>query len=281
MPLVSLTDVMKDAQENKYAVPGFNFHLYEDLVAIVEAAQEARSPVILMAAGTCIKHWGPTLAAALIKDVASRVDIPVVAHLDHASSLELIFRSIYAGFTSVMYDGSMLPVEENVANSKIVVKVARTFGVSVEAELGRVAKGEEGESAVEILTDPSDVIMFCEQTHVDALAVAVGTVHGMQKQEAKIHLDLVNAISKVSPVPLVLHGSSGASDDDLRYISKTGFSKINIGTRLKTVFTEGIREVLSKDAELKDQLKLLKMAVPRVKETVREKIDLLGSGNRV
>ncbi|NLT45702.1 MAG: class II fructose-bisphosphate aldolase, partial [Thermotogaceae bacterium] len=152
MPLVSLTDVLKDAQAKKYAVPGFNFHLYEDLVAIVEAAQEARSPVILMAAGTCIKHWGPTLAAALVKDLADRVDIPVVAHLDHASSLELIFKSIHAGFTSVMYDGSMLPVEENIANSKIAVKVARAFGVSVEAELGRVAKGEEGESAVEILT---------------------------------------------------------------------------------------------------------------------------------
>lgn len=281
MPLVSLTDVLKDAQEKKYAVPGFNFHLYEDLVAIVEAAQEARSPVILMAAGTCMKHWGPTLAAALIKDVASRVDIPVVAHLDHASSLELIFRSIHAGFTSVMYDGSMLPVEENIANCKIVVKVARTFGVSVEAELGRVAKGEEGESAVEILTDPSDVVMFCEQTDVDALAVAVGTVHGMQKQEANIHLDLVDAISKVSPVPLVLHGSSGASSEDLRYIATTAFSKINIGTRLKTVFTEGIREILKNNEELKDQLTLLKMAVPRVKETVKEKIELLGSGNRV
>ncbi|HPQ92002.1 MULTISPECIES: class II fructose-bisphosphate aldolase [Mesotoga] len=281
MPLVPLTEVLKDAQAKKYAVPGFNFHLYEDLVAIVEAAQEARSPVILMAAGTCMKHWGPTLAAALIKEVADRVDIPVVAHLDHASSLELIFKSIHAGFTSVMYDGSMLPVEENIANSKIVVKVARAFDVSVEAELGRVAKGEEGESAVEILTDPSDVVMFCEATDVDALAVAVGTVHGMQKQEAKIHLDLVDAISEVSPVPLVLHGSSGVSDNDLRYIATTGFSKINIGTRLKTVFTEGIREVLQNDPDLNDQLKLLKLAVPRVKDTVKEKIELLGSGNRV
>ncbi len=180
-----------------------------------------------------------------------------------------------------MYDGSMLPVEENIANCKIVVKVARTFGVSVEAELGRVAKGEEGESAVEILTDPSDVVMFCEQTDVDALAVAVGTVHGMQKQEANIHLDLVDAISKVSPVPLVLHGSSGASSEDLRYIATTAFSKINIGTRLKTVFTEGIREILKNNEELKDQLTLLKMAAPRVKETVKEKIELLGSGNRV
>ncbi len=280
MPLATLVEVLEDARKNSYAVPGFNFHLYEDLTAIVEAAREVRSPVMLMAAGTCMKHWGPTLAATLIREVANKVDIPVVAHLDHASSMDLIFKSMHAGFTSVMYDGSMLPVEENIANSKIVVEVAKAFGVSVEAELGRVAKGEEGEAAREILTDPSDVVMFCERTGVDALAVAVGTVHGMQKQEAKIHLDLVDALSRVAPVSLVLHGSSGVSDEDLRYIAKTAFSKINIGTRIKTVFTESIRETLRVRPDLKDQLQLLQLSAPKIKETVKEKIRLLGSENR-
>lgn len=277
MSLVTLSEVLKDAEKNNYAVPAFNFNLYEDLTAIVKGAEELKSPVIVMAAGSCIKHWKPELAAFMIKEVAERASVPVVAHLDHASNMDLIFQAMKAGFTSVMYDGSMLSFEENMANTKTVVKIAKALGISVEAEVGRVGKSEEGEDLGEILTEPEYAARFIEETDVTALAVAVGTVHAMQKQNAKIHHDLVEKLSAAVTKPLVLHGSSGATNEDLLKLSKTSFCKINIGTRLKTVYTERIREILAEKPELKSQIVLMQEAAPAVSETVKEKIRLLGS----
>ena len=233
-----------------------------------------------MAAGNCIRHWGPKLAAEIVKEIANKAQVPVVAHLDHASDMSLIFKAMKAGFTSVMYDGSSLLLEENIANTKIVVKVAKALGISVEAEVGRVGKSEEGEDVGEILTDPKVAFKFVEETGVDALAVAVGTVHGMQKQSANLHMDLCEELSRVVPVPLVLHGSSGVKNNDLTKLSKTNFCKINIGTRLKTVYAERIREILKKDPALKSPLILMKEASSAVTETVKEKISLLGSANK-
>jgi len=281
MPLVSLNEILKDAQKRNYAVPGFNFHLYEDLKAIIKGAEEMRSPVIIMASGSCIRHWGPKLAAEIVIELANMAKIPVVAHLDHASDMSLIFKAMKAGFTSVMYDGSLLPLEENISNTKIVVKVAKSLGISVEAEVGRVGKSEEGEDVSEILTDPMVAVKFVEETEVDALAVAVGTVHGMQKQSANLNMDLCKELSRVVPVPLVLHGSSGVKNSDLIELStKTNFRKINIGTRLKTVYMNRIREILKNDPALKNPLLLMEEASSAVTETVKEKISFLGSANK-
>jgi len=280
MPLVHLNDVLIPAYKGKYAVPGFNFHNFEDAKAIVKAAEELKSPVILMAAGGCIKHLGLDLSIATIRILANKVTIPVVAHLDHADDMDLIFQAMAKGYTSVMYDGSSLPLEENIKNTKLVVRIARSLGINVEAEIGKVGKNEEGEESGEILTNPEIAKKFLEETRVDALAVAVGTSHAMQKQEANIHFDLVEELSKTLDVPLVLHGSSGVKDEDLKKIVQTKFSKVNIGTRLKTVFVEQIREILNNDPNLKDQIKLFELAENTVVETVKEKIKLLGSDNK-
>ncbi|PNR98270.1 ketose-bisphosphate aldolase [Petrotoga mexicana DSM 14811] len=280
MPLVNLNDVLVPAYNGGYAVPGFNFHTYEDAKAIVKGAELLKSPVILMASGSCIRHLGLDLSIEIVKFLAKNTSIPVVAHLDHATDINLILQAMTKGFTSVMYDGSLLDIEENIKNTKFVVKVARALGINVEAEIGRVGKSEEGKEAKEILTDPEIAESFFDATQVDALAVAVGTAHAMQKQEANIRFDLVEKLSNILNVPLVLHGSSGVKNEDLIRISKTKFSKVNIGTILKTVYMEKIREILKDNPELRDQIKLLESAANAVVETVKEKIRLLGSDNK-
>ncbi len=280
MPLVTLKELVQKAYKSDYAVPAFNIHTYEDAVAIVKGAEQMRSPVILMASPSAIKHLGVKVAACIMNELAENAKIPVVSHLDHATDLDIIFKAMKAGFTSVMYDGSILSFEENVQNTKFVVKVARSFGVSVEAEIGRVGKSEEGEQLDQILTEPEIARAFFEQTQVDALAVAVGTAHAMQKQEAQINFERVEQIQKVVDVPLVLHGSSGVPDEDLTRISRMRFGKINIGTVLKTVYVDEIRKILQEQPQLKDQIKLLQQASVAVTEMVKHKIKLLNSDQK-
>ncbi len=281
MALVTLKELVQRAYKSDYAVPAFNIHTYEDALAIVKGAEEMRSPVILMASPSAIKHLGIKLAACIINDLAMNASVPVVSHLDHATDMDVIFKAMKEGFTSVMYDGSNLSFEENVQNTRLVVKVARSFGISVEAEIGRVGKSEEGEQLEQILTEPQSAKGFFEQTQVDALAIAVGTAHAMQRQEAQINFERVRQIQEVVDVPLVLHGSSGVPDEDLTKISKMRFGKINIGTILKTVYVKKIREIVLNNPGLKDQIVLLKDASMAVTEIVKGKIKLLNSSGRV
>ncbi|HBT39421.1 MAG: Ketose-bisphosphate aldolase [Thermotoga sp. 50_1627] len=279
--LVTLKELVQLAYKSDYAVPAFNIHTYEDAVAIVKGAEEMKSPVILMASPSAIKHLGIKVAACIMNELAQNAVVPVVSHLDHATDLDIIFKAMKVGFSSVMYDGSNLSFEENVQNTKLVVRVARAFGVSVEAEIGRVGKSEEGEEVIQILTEPDAASRFFELTQVDALAVAVGTAHGMQKQEAQINFERVEEIQNVVDVPLVLHGSSGVPDEDLTKISKMRFGKINIGTVLKTVYVDRIRKVLQEQPQLKDQIRLLQEASIAVTEMVKHKIKLLNSSGRM
>ena len=278
--LVTLKELVQIAYKSDYAIPAFNIHTYEDAVAIVKGAEEMSSPVILMASPSAIRHLGIRIAACIMNELGENAKVPVVSHLDHATDLDVIFKAMKAGFTSVMFDGSNLSFEENVEKTKLVVKVARAFGVSVEAEIGRVGRSEEGEEITQILTEPDAAKKFFELTQVDALAIAVGTAHGMQKQEAQINFERVQEIQNAVDVPLVLHGSSGVPDEDLTKISKMNFGKINIGTVLKTIYVERIREILQEQPQLRDQIKLLEEASKAVTETVKHKISLLNSAGR-
>jgi fructose-bisphosphate aldolase class II len=280
MSLVTLKEVTDRAYQEKYAVPAFNFWTHDDAKAIIRGAEEMSSPVILMSSGSCIKSLGLELTAFTVQNLAKYSKVPVVLHLDHADSLDTIFRAMKVGYTGIMYDGSMLPVEKNIENTILVLRVARALGISVEAEIGRVGRGEEGQTITEILTEPEGAAMFFEKTGVDALAVAVGTSHGMQKQEAGIHYDIVENLSRAVRAPLVLHGSSGVKDEDLTRLSRTAFSKINIGTKLKAVSVEGMRKALSEDPSLKDSAKVLAKASAMITQTVITKISFLGSKNK-
>jgi fructose-bisphosphate aldolase class II len=206
--------------------------------------------------------------------------VAVVLHLDHAEDIGLVLRCMKNGYTSVMYDGSKLPVEENIANTQFVVRAARALGVSVEAEIGRIGRGEEGEEGSQVLTEPEGALYFYEKTGVDALAIAAGTSHGMQKQEAELRFDIIEKISRMANVPLVLHGSSGVKNEDLLRVVKTGISKINFGTRLRTAFVETCRSVLAADPGLKNHLTMIDSASKKVTEIVRDKIRYLGSSGK-
>jgi fructose-bisphosphate aldolase class II len=280
MSLITLKEAVAPAFKSDFAVPAFNFFTFDDAKAIVVAAEELNSPVILMSSPSCIKNFGVEIAAAIMRNLALQSSVPIVVHLDHAEDLDTIFKAMNNGYTSIMYDGSKLPVDENITNTKVVVRVAHALGISVEAEIGRVGKGEEGEEAKEILTTPESAADFMQQTGVDGLAVAVGTRHAMQEQEAKIRFDIVEGISAAVEAPLVLHGSSGVTDEELRRIISTKFAKINIGTVLRKTFINSIRETLQSQPDLKAHDKLLQMASASVVEKVKEKIRILKSDGK-
>lgn len=272
MSFASLKSVLEPAMEGGYAVPAFNFWTYDDARAILEAADELKAPVILMASGSCVKNMGEAMVKKIVATLARQHNIPVVLHLDHAETVEQCLRAAGAGFSSVMYDGSKLPFEENVANTQFVVRAARAMGVSVEAEIGCVGRGEEGEDGVQVLSDPQSTLRFNALTGVDALAIAVGTQHGMQAQKADIRMDIVRDISQAVKVPLVLHGSSGVKNEDFPELIATGICKINVGTKLRNTFMESCQRQLNDDPKLKNHLEMFKKAREAVKEVVRDKI---------
>jgi ketose-bisphosphate aldolase len=280
MALVSLKEVVQPAFVGGYAVPAFNFWTIEDAKAIIRGAEEETSPVILMSSVSCVKHLGEKLVALIIRELAEQAKVPVVLHLDHAEDMGIVLRAMRNGFTSVMYDGSKLPVEENIANTQFVVKVAWALGVSVEAEIGMIGRGEEGEEGKQVLTEPEGALFFFENTKVDALAIAAGTSHGMQKQEAEIRFDIIDEISRIAKVPLVLHGSSGVKNEDLERVAKTGISKVNFGTRLRTAYVESCRSSLDGDPNLKNHLTMIDAASRVVTEIVRDKIRHLESSRK-
>ncbi len=280
MALVTMNETVKKAYLKDYAVPGFNVFSFFDANEIIAGAEEMHSPVLIMTSGSCIKAMGVETAAGLYSAIAKRSKVPTVLHLDHADDIDVITKAIHYGYSSVMYDGSMLSFEENMRNTKFVVKMAHALGVSVEAEIGRVGKGEDGEDVTAVLTEPEMAKKFYEETSVDALAIAVGTSHGMQKQEAEIHYEIIEEVSRTVDVPLVLHGSSGVKNEDLEKISRFSFGKINIGTRLKNAFCDSIRENLQNDPAQRDYHKLLLKSAKSVKEVVKDKIKYVGSAEK-
>lgn len=279
MSLVTLDKVIIPAYKNNYAVPAFNFWSYEDLTGILKAAEKKRSPVIVMSSMSCVKYLGVDMISSMVYTLANSLSIPVVLHLDHAEDISVILRAMKAGYTSVMYDGSKLPFEENINNTRFVVRVARAMGISVEAEIGRVGRGEEGDDISQVLTDPQEAKAFYSATQVDALAIAAGTMHGMQKQQAELRFDIIDAVSKSIPVPLVLHGSSGVRNEDFPRLIASAISKVNVGTKLRDTFVATCRTLMREDT-VKDQISLFTQSAAAVGEIVADKIDRLGAAEK-
>ena len=281
MPLVTSKEILLTALENHFAVGAFNANNMEQIQAIVEAAQEERAPVILQVSQGAIRYAGLEFAAGLVKTAASLVDIPVVLHLDHGYDFDQNVRCLRAGFTSLMYDGSKKPYEENVATTKRIVEIAHIAGIPVEAELGQVAKSTDDLSYEEIcalMTDPHQAKEFVEMTGIDSLAVACGSVHAMKTQAAELDIERLKAIHEQIPnTPLVLHGSSGVKPESLVEGIQHGICKINVATYLNQAFTRGMKEGLVKYADAVDPRKPLALSREYVKEAVREKIQLFKS----
>ncbi|WP_350349249.1 class II fructose-bisphosphate aldolase [Agromyces sp. G08B096] len=257
MTLTRTADLLAEAAAAGRAVGAFNVLHLETAEALATAAERADLPVILQISENCVRYHGglePIAAATLAVADGSRARIAV--HLDHAEDPELALRAIGLGFGSVMYDGAKLPFADNVAVTRRVVEAAHAADVAVEAELGEIG-GKDGAHAPGVRTDPAEAAAFVADTGVDALAVAVGSSHAMTERTALIDLELIERLREAVPVPLVLHGSSGVSDDLLVAGIRSGLVKVNVSTHLNRSFTGAVRDALAADPALVDSRKYL------------------------
>lgn len=283
MPLVSMNEFLPKAKAEKFAVGQFNMNNLEFAQAIAEAAAELRSPFIYGVSEGALKYMGIEFTVAIARAAAEKYDVPIALHLDHGSSFEVAMKCIRAGFSSVMFDGSHYPLEENIRLTKEIVKAAHAMGVSVEGELGTIGGVEDDISVDEedaSLAKPEEAIRFYEETGVDALAIAVGTAHGMYKGEPRIRFDIIEEVASRIPVPIVLHGGSGVPDDMIRKAIAAGVGKINVNTENQIACTDTIRDILNKDAKVYDPRKYLGPARTAMVEVVKAKIRLFGSDNK-
>lgn len=240
----AVADVVRQARDAGRGIGAFNVVLLEHAEAIVAGAERAGRPVILQISQNCVAYHGAFEPIGLAtSSIARRATVPVAVHLDHAEDVALVHEAVAAGVHSVMYDGSRLPYDENVAVTRAVVEHCHERGVVVEAELGEVG-GKDGVHAPGVRTDPAEAAAFVAATGVDSLAVAVGTSHAMTERVARVDVDLIASLAGALDVPLVLHGSSGLSDAELQHAVQAGMTKINISTHLNVLFTQALREVL-------------------------------------
>ena len=278
--LVNMNQMLKKAKEEHYAVPHFNINNLEWTKFILEECNELNVPVILGVSEGAVKYMGSYLVVAdmvkaLVKSL--NIKIPVCLHLDHGSSLESCISAIDAGFSSVMIDGSSLPLEENIKITKEVVSYAHERGISVEAEVGHIGTTEDNMTKEETNATFEDCQILYENTDIDALAAALGSVHGFYKKEANLDFETMELINKSLPVPLVLHGGTGIPDDKIRMAISKGISKININTELQSVWSKAVRKYLLENEDVYDPRKIISSGEAAMKERISEIVTLFGT----
>ncbi len=305
--LTSLTSVLQKAHRGHYAVGAFNVNNLETLQAVMAAAEEEQSPVIVQTSEGAVHYAGMDELGSLAHLAAKRTKLPVVFHLDHGKDVKMVMRAIKSGwYTSVMFDGSSLPYTENLKTTKTIVKAAHAKGISVEAELGAIAGIEDFVSVEEKdahFTNPEQAKEFVKETGCDALAVAIGTSHGPFKftHDSKLDFARLKRIAETVSVPLVLHGASGVparikalctkygceiaaakgvSDANIKKAVSLGINKVNVDTDLRIAFDAGIRQFLHDKPEVIDPRAILRPAVDLMTKVVRQKMQLLGSSGK-
>lgn len=281
--LVTGKEILQHAHKNNYAVGAFNISNLEIAKAVLDAAAECKAPVILQTSESAIKYAGFQELSAIVKVLADKTPVPVALHLDHGTTYETIIGCIRNGWTSVMIDGSHHPLEENIAVTNEIIKVARAVGVSVEAELGRLSGVEDNISVSDkdaFYTDPQEAVTFVKETDVDSLAISIGTAHGKYKGIPKLDLDRLQEIKKLVNIPIVLHGASGVPEDQIREATKLGVNKINIDTDIRVAFSDALKEVFQNKPEEYDPRKLLTASMANMKKVVMGKIEMFGSCNK-
>lgn len=277
--LVNLTNILKDAKENKYSVIAIDVTEDHLIRIILDTAQKMNSPIILNVSEHDLVGKGIDYITSMVKGVANRYTNPICLHLDHGSNFEIIKQAIVAGFTSVMFDGSTLPFEENIKRTKEIVEYAHQYNVTVEAELGHVG-GKEYDVATE-LTLPEEAKLFVENTKVDALAVSIGTSHGIYKSLPELDINRLKEINDVAKVPLVLHGGSGTPEPQIKNAIANGICKINIFADIRIALRKGYELALTENEIIDPLPRDLKLSVEKtVSEIVKEKILLSGSNNK-
>ncbi|MBW7571352.1 class II fructose-bisphosphate aldolase [Caproiciproducens faecalis] len=286
MGLVTMDAVLKKAKEGNYAVPAFNVCNLEFIKTVIETAEKMNSPVIVATHPVEIEYAGIDRISSMVQSFARKTHIPIVLHLDHGDTYERAVDCIEHGYTSVMFDGSGFPYEENIKRTQAVVKTAHAQNVSVEAELGLIG-GNEGDALTEAgglsrdnLTNPEQAADFVLKTNVDSLAVAIGSAHGFYKGIPQIDVDRLSQIRNRVSIPLVLHGGSGIPDEIIRDCVKNGISKLNIATELKYAYYLGILKSIKENPDEFDPRSVFAVAMKNAEDLVRQKIELLGSGNK-
>ena len=288
--LVSMKEMLKDAKEKKYAIPAFDISNYEMMRAVLDVCEEEKSPALLMCLSVDLEGKGMDILPAMVKAAAEFYTIPVCFHLDHALDFEYIKKAIDAGFSSVMFDGSTLPFEENLRKTAEITKYAHAKGVTVEAELGHVGNamvGNENDSVKnedpeDSLTLPCEAEKFVKETGVDALAIAIGTAHGVYQKTPTLRIDRLDEIAKITNIPLVLHGGSGTPDDQMQNAIKHGITKINIFSDVVGALNRGL---ISKLNNIKNPSTwpafVFEEARVEMRKAIREKIQVFGSNDRI
>lgn len=282
MALVTTKEMLLDAQSNGYAVGAFNVENMEMVMAVVSAAEELKSPVIMQTTPSTVKYADFDYFYANAKVAAEKASVPVAIHLDHGNSFELAMKAYRTGYTSIMIDGSHYTFEKNIDLTKSVVDVCKSENIPVEAELGKVGgKEDDLDGGDGGYTDPSEAKEFVEKTGVDSLAVAIGTAHGIYKGEPKLDLNRLSEIREVVDVPLVLHGTSGVPDDVVRECVNRGICKVNYATDLRIAFTKGVKKVLDENPDTIDPKKYNAQGREEVKEYVKSKMSVVKSIGKV
>ena len=283
--LANLNDVLKPAQAGRYAVGLFNTTDTDMLQAAIEAAEEARSPIIIGTAEVLLPYGELALIAPALLAAAARASVPVVVHYDHGLTFAKTMEALKLGFTSVMFDASAKPYEENLAETAEVVKIAHALGATVEGEIGHVGSAADGDDAkADMYTTPEEAVAFQKATGVDALAVAIGTAHGVYKSKPNLNLARLAEIRAALGTPLVLHGGSGLSDDDFRNTIAGGIAKVNIHTDMCIAGSKAMEASLAAQAgrayRTFDYLETRTARVAAIKAVIAEKIRLFGSSGR-
>ena len=278
MPFVTTGEMLKKAQEGGYAIGAFNAENLEMVQAIIAAAEAENAPVMIQTTPGTLKYAGPKCFARIVSRIARDAKVPVALHLDHGNSYELAEECAREGYTSLMIDGSKLPYEDNIALTRRVTAMA--CGLPVEAELGTVGGKEDGMEARPQYTDPEEAADFVSRTGISSFAVAIGTAHGVYKGEPKLDLDRLSAVREKVDIPLVLHGTSGVPEDQVRECIRRGICKVNYATDLRIAFTAGVKKAMAEQPDAFDPKKYLAEGRKAVQNRVQELIRLLGSSGK-
>lgn len=273
--VVSSARLMKRAAKESYAIPAFNIDNLESAMAVSEIMHELRTPVIVQMIPRTLNYGGVAIYPAMMRELMADCPVDYALHLDHGSSLALAKKCVAGGFSSVMFDGSAMPFEDNVKFTKEVTDFALPMDVSVEGELGTIGGKEEGDTDLEAsYTKVSEAEEFVRRTNVSTLAIGVGTAHGVYKGTPHINVERIKEIHSAIETPLVLHGASGLSDEVLRDCIAAGITKINFATELRQAYTEGIKAEFAKDPEVFDPKIYMRGAIDNIKEVLRHKISI-------
>lgn len=265
--------IIEEASRDNYIISGFNVFGYEEAVSVVRAAEAVNAPVMLMTNRFAVNHMPVEYWGSLLKHISRDAKVPVCIHLDHTQDFDIIKRAIKAGYDSVMYDGSQMPLEDNIRKTLEMVEYAHSRGVMIEGEIGSVGYSDLPEHMYKSqFTDPNEAKAFAQRTDVDMMAVAIGTVHKLDIPEATIQYDRIAEIEAETKTPLVIHGFSGVKDEDIAKLKHCQIGKVNIGTVIRQAMGYVIRDGYAQNPEVYDRMTFMEKAMAAAQEKAEKKI---------